>query len=206
MELWIQANLWNDLSDWNVIPQMCRAAGSPWVHSSPSHCWVTISKIKGRTLFFCKGKIIGSPEVGMRTRSLSGWPKNSIGAWAASGKDEKREEKKEAVKRCKRREVDCLSALVARIVKTAQQSCAAVAVVHGNALELILLGGPIRWKRRLHQGKSEGTLHPANIWEEWLLKRSHDRRKRSDRADLLPPPSILLVFLLFQASLGTSRD
>lgn len=185
---------------------MRRAAGSPWVHSSPSHCcWVTISKIKGRSLFL-QGKIIGSPEVGMRTRSLSGWPENSIGAWAASEKEEKREEKKKRQSRCKRREVNCLLALVARIVKTAQQTCAAVAVVHGNTLELILLGGPIRWKRRLYQGKSEGTLHPANIWEELLQKRSHDRRKRSDRADLLPPLFILLVFFLFQASLGTSRD
>lgn len=74
---------------------------------------------------------------------------------------EKEKKKKEAVKRCKRREVDCFSALVARIFKTGQQTCATVAVVHGNALELILLGGPIRWKRRLHEGKSEGDASPG---------------------------------------------
>lgn len=141
-----------------------------------------------------RGACLGDPKIAEELEQRLGKKRNY------------KKKKKEVVKRCKGREVSRLLALVARIVKTAQQTCAAVAEVHGNTLELILLGGPIRWKRCLLQGKSEGTLHPANIWEELLQKRSHDRRKRSDRADLLPPSPSLLVFLHFQASLGTSRD
>lgn len=119
---------------------MRRAAGSPWVHSSPSHCcWVTISKIKGRSLFL-QGKIIGSPEVGMRTRSLSGWPENSIGAWAASEKEEKREEKKKRQSRCKRREVNCLLALLPELLRQ-----------HNKLVQ------PWRW--------SMGTLWSWSSWE-----------------------------------------
>lgn len=47
--------------------------------------------------------------------------------------------------------------------KTAQQTCAIVAVVHGNALELILLGGPTKWKLLLHEDKSKSMLLPSNF-------------------------------------------
>lgn len=202
----MQANLWNDL-----FRLKCYSSNAP-SSRKPLSTQLSFTLLLTYDLQD-KGQ---NPFLARKNNWLArGWDADEKPVWvtqkqqrSSSSVWERRErgEKKEVVKRCKRREVDCLSALVARIVETAQQTCAAVAVVHGNTLQLILLGGPIRWKRRLCQGKSEGTLHPANIWEELLQKRSRDRRKRSDRADLLPPPSILLVFLHFRASLGTSRD